>query len=419
MLIIKNALLIDPSSTKEPSLKDVWINDGIIVAPLTNIPDNAQIIQASGKWLTPGFIDLNCRFKDNGLPNLEEIRDAQAGGFTALCPSPDTEPAIDNITILEYLKSCSRGIEILPLVALSKELKGQELVDMASLKVAGGIAFTDKPFESLYLLSMAFQYTANLNVTIISHPRLPSLDQAGVMNYGSQSLKLGLRGLLPESECIAIASQIELLRKTPQARLHFTQISTARSVELIRRAKNDGLRVTAAVTPYHLAFTENDLKDYDTNLKTDLPLRTASDQEALKVGLADGTLDALTTNHTYVKKQALFAEASFGMIGFESAFSVFLKQLITLKPTQLISLLTMGPTKCLNLNLQSPFKVGSKANLTIIDPETEWIFDKKQEAKNEDNYSPETYNSPFIGQKLRGRILCTICAGKIVYSILP
>jgi dihydroorotase len=420
MLLIKNALLFDPSVKSEATLGSILINNGQIVEPESKLPSDIKTIDAQGSWVVPGLIDLNSNLYDPGFADREIIssgaKSASKGGFTSICVSPKTNPAVDNVTVLEYVKAKSKEqlyATVYQQAAITKNLEGNELTEINSLREAGAIAFSNGQFSfnNLSLLKTALQYTSLLNVPIISQAQDKQLFDNGVVNLGEYSLKLGLKGIPAEAETVAIARELEILRMVPKAHIHFSGISCARSVELIRRAKDDGLNVTADVAAHSLMLLDENLNEYDTNKKVLPPLRKNEDREALINGLCDGTIDSLSSMHnpqTDKSKKLLFADASFGITSFETALAIYLETFIhsrILSPQKLINCLTVKAAKCLNLQTLPSLKAGSNADLTIINPNEEWIYTQEQTVS-------KSLNNPFYGRKFKGRAIYTIKNGQ-------
>lgn len=429
-LIIKDALTLDPSEDRS-LVKDVWILGEEIVEPLSSIPTGAKIIQAdSNKWLVPGLVDIHCHLRDPGFPEKETIesgtRAAVAGGFTLVCPMANTKPVIDSHVNLEYVKSVSSkeaACQVLQHAALTEGLSGEKLSQMKTLAEAGAVAFSDDgvPYQNLELFKLGLQNAATLEKVVVSHAEEASLFVGGSMHEGLWSLKLGLKGIPSECESIAVAREIEVLRSVSnsqsfrQAHLHFSHISSKKSLELIKRAKEEQLNVTAETTPHHIFLTEAATENYNTRAKMNPPLRTEEDRLALIEAILEGTLDTLATDHaphTKAEKERFFQQAPFGITGFETALSIYLEIFIhskLLSPLQLVKILTTEACRCLKIKKDNSLQVGAKADLTLIDPDLDWSF------KEEKTYS-KSINSPFYGRRFQGKAIATICHGKIKYQ---
>lgn len=439
MLIIKNGLLIDPTDSSEPKVSDLWIEDGKIVPHLSvptkggkQYPNEATIIDAKGCWVAPGLIDTKANFCDPGFPSQETIASgslaALAGGFTTVCITPFTEPALDNPTILDYIKLKAKEtglIEILPIAALSKNFEGKEITELQSLFKAGALAFGDfeRSVMNSFLFKVALQYTASIGAVLVSQPFDVSLQSNGQMNEGATSLTLGLVGMPPEAEACELAKQLEILRavqsKQKSAKMHFVGFSSARSVELLRQAKKDGLNLTSGIAAHYLCFTEEDIAEYNTNLKVKPPFRSAKDKEALLQGILDGTIDNIYSDHEPQKpfnKDTLFEEAPFGISSLETAFVISLEKLYhsgKLKAKDLVKLFTLGSCGSLGLSqARISLQPGTEANVIIIDPNHEWTL-------TQDNFRSKSLNTPFLGRKFKGKVTYTIKNGKIVFKDEP
>jgi dihydroorotase len=403
MLILKNGLLIDPSTDQEPTIKDLWIDDNKIIKAESSVSASAEIIDLAGKWICPGLIDFGSLVDPAQIAT--EFLAATTGGFKTVYQLPNVSTPLDSLSQLEYfkLKTALRApIEVKAIASLSKNGLGKELVEIDTLHKAGAIAFYANGSQSLNLLKIALQYTAILGATIISQANEPSLTDNGQIHHSGLSLRLGLKGIPPESESAAIAAQLEVLRLVPEASLHFTKLSNVRSVELIREAKDKGLKVTCDVTAQHLALTCQATEKYNTNAKVFPPLRAENDRQAILKGIQDGTIDCLISDHmalSSAQKNCTFTEAAFGTIAFETALSVYLQELVhseLINPIKLIEMLTVNPRMCLNQPKFAGLKAGSKADLTIIDPTLAWTFEQPETALG-------AYNSPFYGRQFKGR----------------
>lgn len=421
-ILIKNGLILDPAKNSELKT-DIRIAGGEIVEWGTELVQTGEenVIDASGCWISAGFIDIHTHMRDLGQKDKEDIhtgtKAAAAGGFTTVVTMANTDPVIDNgMTLSMYLQKISERavIEVLPVAAVTKGLAGQELTNMVDLSEMGAIAFSDdgKPIQNMTVLRRALEYARLTGKTIISHAEDLDLSEGGSMHECALSTELGLQGISYTSETVAVARELEMVRLT-QAPYHFTHISCASSLDLIRRAKVEGLSVTVDVTPHHLALTVDEVAEYNTNAKMNPPLRTGRDRSELINAIKDGTITAIATDHaphTKLEKSRPFTEAPFGITGLETAFSVVYEALVLEKHIsilELIKLLTIGPARILDLPVPS-LSAGSPANLCIIDPRIQWTYDTSH------GYSKST-NSPWDQKKLTGRVVCTIYKGQIVY----
>jgi len=422
-VLIKNGLLIDPLSKTE-SKEDLRIESEQIIergASLKATPDE-EVIDAHGLWVCPGLIDMHTHMRDLGQKDKEDLhtgtKAAAAGGFTTVVAMANTEPVLDSGTTFSlYLQKIKANavIEVLPVASVTRGLQGQELTNMVELADLGAIAFSDdgKPVQNLLVLRRALEYVKLTGRPIISHAEDCDLAEGGVMHECGLSTSMGIRGISPASENVAVARELEILRlsRTPY---HFTHISCASAVEQIRRARAEGLPVTADVTPHHLALSVDLLADYDTNLKMNPPLRTTGDQSALIAGIKDGTIEAIATDHaphTDLEKSRTLAEAPFGIIGLETAFSISYATLVLNKHIdrlKLIQLLTTGPASILDIEAPS-LQPGSAAKICIIDPDCHWTYDAFKGHSR-------SHNSPWHKKELQGKVMATIFKGKLVFQ---
>ena len=420
--LLKGARLLDPGQNFD-AIMDILIVDGKIaeIKPDINISDT-EIIDLSGKLATPGLIDMHVHFRDPGYEYKEDIESgsmsAAAGGFTAVACMPNTNPPLDNSSLIEYVKSKASKVgkvKVLPIGCVTKGQKGEEITEMGDMARAGAVAFSDdgKPVASASLMRKAMVYAAMFDRLIIDHCEDPSLFEGGQINEGRVSTLLGLMGIPSACEEIMVARDILLARemKTP---VHIAHISTRGSVELVRWAKREGVKVSCEVTPHHLTLTEEAVMDYDTNAKVNPPLRTKEDLEALLEGLKDGTVDAIATDHAphhIDEKDLEFDKAAFGLIGLETALGVILTKVVGengIPLNTVIEKMTVGPAKVLGLDMGT-LKVGGPADITVIDLEREWTVDK-------DKFFSKGRNTPFHGFKLKGKAVMTIVDGKSAYS---
>lgn len=420
-LLIKNGRYIDPKTNIDEKL-DVLVQDGKIVDLKKNInlSNGALEIDAHNMWVVPGLIDIHSHLRDPGFPEKETIetgtRAACAGGFTSICPMANTDPVIDTGALVEYVyktNSKYNYANIFQIAAVTKGLNGKELTPQEELKTAGAIALSDdgKPIENLKLLRSALEYAKMLDFTIISHAEDSCLTANGVVHEGSFSYKFGLPGIPSSSEAAAIAREIEITRQI-NGKLHFAHLSAKESVELVKVAKEEGLNITCEVTPHNLLLCDEDLQDFSPNKKMKPPLRSKEDREALIKGVLDGVIEVLATDHaphTREEKSVSVVEAPFGIIGFETALSIYLQVFYhskLLKPVELIKLLTVNPAQVLGIPRGS-IAVGEVADITIIDPEFKWTYDVNN------SYS-KSRNTPFNKREFKGKAKYTVVGGKVV-----
>lgn len=423
-MLLKNAKIINPANNFE-EFSDIRIeNENIIkiekgIQPL----ENEQIIDLTGKIIIPGLIDMHCHLREPGFNAKETIKtgimSAINGGYTAICPMANTNPTVDNATTITYCTNKAKEaseIGFHPICAVTKELKGEKLVNVSELISLGAIAFSDdgKPIENMHLLREALKYINSHNSIIISHSEDSSLANSGVINEGKISTRLGLKGIPSITESLAIARELEIVRAT-NGKYHFAHISTKRSVELIRQAKKEGLNVTCETAPHYFSLSENDIKDYDAKYKVNPPLRTKDDVEAIIEGLQDGTIDVIATDHaphTVQEKLQPIQNAPMGLAGFETAFPIALNYLVHTKKMPLIEVVrkfTSNPANILNIKDQGNIQENKPANLTVIDLNEIQIVDASK-------FKSKCRISPFDKMELKGAVKQTIIKGKI-YNI--
>lgn len=419
-LLIKNGRVIDPKFNTDAVL-DVLIVDGRVAEMGTNISsEGAQIIDAAGKWVVPGFIDMHVHLRDPGQKHKETIvsgtASAAAGGFTTICCMPNTSPAIDSEVVVEYIisKAAKEGIvNVLPVGSITKGLQGQELSAIGEMSAAGICAISDdgKTVEDPAIYKTAMKYATMFNLPILAHCEDIRLVGKGQINAGPHAATIGLKGIAPEAEEIVVARDIALARVTG-ASLHICHISTAESVELVRIARQTGQKITAEVCPHHFTLTDEDIADYDANYKMSPPLRSARDRAALLQGLKDGVIGVIATDHAphhEDEKNCEFENALNGIIGLETALPLCITQLDgILTPMQMVAALSTTPAKILGLDKGS-LHPGYSADITIVDPNEKYTI-------NKDTFFSKSRNTPFHGREVRGRVTQTIAGGKLVYD---
>ncbi len=419
-LLIKNGLVMDLEK-REFKKKDILTKGSRILKVSKNIKDKAaKVLDAKGSYLLPGLIDLHTHLREPGREDEESIESgsyaALKGGFTTLCAMPNTEPAIDNAEMVRFIRECSERlglVDIYPVGAITKARAGLELSEMIKMREAGAVGFSDDGgwVSNPLLTRRAMEYSIAAGLPLIIHAEDERLSAGGFMNEGLLSLKMGLKGIPRESEVVAVARDIELARLTG-ARVHFTHISSKEYLELIRRAKKDKLKVSADVTPHHLTLTEDAVKDYNTLSKVNPPLRTEEDRKALIKGLKDNTIDAIATDHaphSDQEKDCDFSEASFGIIGLESALSLSLK-LVEEGILDIFSLLekfTINPAKIGSFKDRGSLTEGYLADIISLDPDINWRFSLK-------DIRSKSKNTPFLGMDLKGKVKTVISKGKLL-----
>jgi len=408
--------IVNPAGDAKGRL-DILIEDGVIIGTGTGFGGADVVIDASGKKVFPGFIDLHCHLRDPGQEYKEDIisgaKAAAKGGFSAVCCMPNTSPVIDNAAVLSYVQKKAElaDVKVYPVGAATKGLMGKELAEMGEMAALGCVAFSDdgRPIENGAMMKTAMLYAATYGRFIMSHAECPDLKAGGVMNEGYHSTVLGLPGISRTAEEAMIARDV-LLAREYGLRVHIQHVSTKGGVEIIRNAKAQGVRVTCESAPHYFSGDDSMCLGYDARAKVYPPLRTKEDAEAVKEGLLDGTIDAIATDHAphhRDEKEIEFMLAAFGISGFETAFSLAVTNL-TRDCDALARLLSLNPAKIIG-KPGGVIKPGVPADITVADMDKEYVL------KEEDMVS-KGKNSPFIGQKLKGVVTHTITDGKIVYG---
>ena len=407
--LIKSAKVVDPSSPHNGKSVSIFIENGIIRKISTgkiDVPNSTKIIEADGLHVSPGFFDMQVNFRDPGHEYKEDLlsgcASAAAGGFTGVAVMPGTQPPIHTKAEIEYVKNKTAGnlVDVLPIGAISHHTDGKELSEMYDMHTAGAIAFSDdkKPVSDAGLMLRALLYAKNFKGLLLAHCDEKTISLNGQMNEGKTSTGLGLKGIPALAEEVMVARNLFLCEYTG-GKIHFQSVSTAGSVQLIREAKKKGLQVTASVNAYNISLEDSALKDFDTHCKVNPPLRSNADIVALKKGLADGTIDAITSDHSpedEENKKVEFDYAAFGMIGLETSFALA-NTYSGLKLNDLIKKLSVTPREILGLAIPK-IKEKEKANLTLFLPNKEWKFEEK-------DIRSKSKNTPFIGKKLKGKIV--------------
>jgi dihydroorotase len=433
-LLIHGGRIIDPSQGID-QVGDLLIAEGKIVhlggerpTVIASEAKQSPAVDATGLIICPGLIDLHCHLREPGFEDKETIatgtKAAAIGGFATVCCMANTEPPLDTPAAVDWVKrkaSKDSLVAVLPISCITKGRKGEELTDMAGLAEAGVVAFSDDgdPVASSQLMRRALEYSRELGLPIIDHCEDKALSDNGIINEGQISAKLGLKGIPAAAEEVMVARDL-ILAKLTKARLHIAHVSTKGSVELIHRAKEEEISVTAEVTPHHLTLTEERIagespnKPFDTNAKVNPPLRTKEDVQALIKGLKDGIIDAIATDHaphTLADKNCGLELAAFGISGLETALGCLMGLVHhgEISLTQLISKLTCEPAKVIGRNGElGTLKAGAPANITIFDPDREWIVDSR-------NFASKGKNTPYDGYKFKSKVMATIVSGRIVY----
>ena len=420
-ILVKDGHLLDPKNNMDGRY-DLLIEDGRVTDVGTGLAKNdAEIISADGLLVVPGLIDIHVHLRDPGLEYKEDIisgtRAAAAGGITSVACMPNTRPVIDTVPVVEYIINKARrdgSANVYPVAAISQAMKGDILSEMGELKAAGCVAFSDDgmPVVSGELMRRALEYADTFGAPIISHAEDLNLVGEGCMNEGEVATELGVKGIPWVAEDAATAREIMLAEFTC-SRLHVAHVSTKGSVELVRQAKARGVKVTCEATPHHFTLTDEAVRGYNTNAKMNPPLRSQADVDAVRAGLADGTIDAIATDHAphhYDEKNVEFAIALNGIVGLESMLPLTMNLVRDgiISRQQAISLMTCQPAAIIGIDRGS-LEVGAVADLTIIDPDLEWTLDPRQ-------LKSKSKNTPFGGWIMRGAAIRTLLAGRTVYQ---
>src|ERR1700693_1812006 len=423
MLLIKNGRVLDPA-TKTDAGQDILLDGEKIaeIPPTGKTPPSAdtEVFDASGLIVAPGFIDMHVHLRDPGQENSETIESgtlaAARGGFTVVCCMPNTKPVNDNASVTRFIvdRAKSTGsVRVWPIGAASVGSKGENIAEIAAMKKAGIVAVSDdgKPIATAKLARQVMDYCQSLNLPVIEHAEDVSLAHGAVMREGVTSTRLGLRGMPAAAESVCVARDVQLAQLI-DARLHIAHLSARSSLELVRWAKQRGLKVTCEVTPHHFTLIDEDVQ-YDSRFKMNPPLAAAEDRDALLGGLVDGTVDAIATDHAPHEpalKDVEFDRAPFGILGFETALALALEQLVhtgRLSLMRMVELFTTGPAR--GLAMERKIAAGQAANLTIFSLDDSWTYHVKESAS-------KSRNSPFDGRTFKGAPVATIVAGRVIYK---
>ena len=425
-LLIKGGHLIDPAA-KINAPMDVLLQSGRVaeVAPPNRIRGTAdEKLDARGLIVAPGFIDLHVHLREPGQSYKETIATgtaaAAAGGFTSVCTMPNTSPVVDTPDWVTWLRRPERGalVNVFPIAAATKASRGGTLTDFSALLRAGAVAVTDdgKPILEDETMRMALRLGAELNFPVVQHAEDTRVTENCSMHYGPTSFRLGLRGMTASAEAAIVDRDVALAQQIRESRLHVAHLSTSDALKAVRRGKRAKARVTCEVTPHHFTLIDENVGDYDTNFKMNPPLRSAADLESIIVALADGTVDAIATDHAphaLHEKQVEFERASFGITGLETALALAITELYgkhRIPLTRIVELFTSGPARVFDLTGRGSLVRGSFADVTLFDPKKRWTF----EAAKSRSLSR---NTPFDGWQFTGKVVATIVGGKIVYRI--
>jgi len=424
-LLIANGHLIDPAAQENTGMS-VLIEDGRVSAwlkPGENPPEACEVFDASGLLVAPGFIDMHVHLREPGQEHKETIASgcaaAVAGGWTSVCPMPNTSPINDNAAITRYMiEQAERAAlaNVFPIGAITKSSDGTELAEMAEMKGAGAVAVSDdgRPVPSAGIMRRAMQYARDFDLPVIDHCEDKSLTSGGVMHEGKTSLLLGLKGMPALAEELDAIRDIMLAKETG-AHLHIAHVSTKGAIEAIRRAKNEHISVTCEVTPHHFTLTDAAVEGYDTNTKMSPPLRSQEDVHAVLAGLKDGTIDAIATDHAphHADEKSLeYDRAPFGITGLETAIGLAFNELVhkgVIDLARLIELCSTNPARIFRLSDRGTLKPGSVADVTIIDPNLDWTYTNLESRS-------KSRNTPFDGWSFMGGAVATVVGGRLIYQ---
>lgn len=423
VLLLRGGRVVDPSQ-KLDAVLDVLLADGVVarIGRELEAPEHAEVRNVSGLVVCPGLIDVHVHLREPGGERKETIasgaRAAAAGGFTAVCAMPNTDPPVDDPAAVGFVRA--QGLRagyarVYPVAAVSLGQKGERLAAIGEMVDAGAVAISDdgRPVNDAGLMRLALEYAQTFGIPVANHCEELSLSRGGSMNEGLVSTRLGLQGIPNAAEDAMIARDL-LLAELTGGRLHIQHVSTRRGVEMIREAKARGIPVTAEATPHHLTLTDEAVDGYRTEFKVNPPLRTAADVAAVREGLADGTLDVLATDHAphhYDEKEQAFDDAPFGMVGLETALGIALTELVgkgVLPLDQLVERMSCAPARAFRLP-GGTLAEGSPADVTVIDLDAAWTVDP-------DRFLSRSRNTPFAGWKLVGQAALTIVGGRAVWD---
>ena len=422
--LLRGGRIVDPSQSLD-EVGDVLVSDGRVESVGGRIDaasrDDVDVVDCAGLVVSPGFIDVHCHLREPGREDVETIatgaRAAAAGGFTAVCAMPNTDPVTDNQAAVGFIirqASLARASRVYPIGAISLGQKGESLAEFGEMVGAGAVAVSDdgKPVASAHMMRTALEYARTFGIPVADHCEEPTLAHGGAMNEGVVSARLGLKGIPSEAEEIMAIRDILLARRTG-GHIHLCHMSTRGSVELIRWGKDRGIAVTAEVCPHHLSLTEDAVEGYNTNAKMNPPLRSAADVEALREAVRDGTIDVIATDHAphhYDEKEREFADAPNGIIGLETALAVNITWLVDpglIDVPLLVERMSCAPARVFKL-AGGTLRRGAEADVTVFDPTVEWQVDPAR-------FRSKGRNTPYAGMRLRGRVRLTVVEGRVIY----
>src|SRR5580658_5223606 len=423
-LLIKNGRVIDPDSGHD-GVADVWLEDGLVRGVGLDMGTRASgtVFDASGLVVAPGFIDMHVHLREPGFEYAETIetgsRAAAAGGFTSICPMPNTSPVNDNATVTSYIIEKARRhaiVNVWPIGAITKGSAGEELASIGSMRQAGAVAISDdgRPVMNARVMRRAMEFAHSLGLPVIDHCEDLHLSAGGDMHEGLESVRLGLRGIPACSEDVMVARDI-LLAEVTGARFHVAHISSRHAVEMVAFAKTRGLHVTAEATPHHLALSDEDMEPYDSNFKMKPPLRSRCDVGAVIQGVVSGAIDAIATDHAPhpgSEKMQEFEKCPFGILGLETALAIALERLVhsgKIGLPRMVELFTTGPARILGID-RGTLAPGASADVTIFSADRAWTYDVNK------SFS-KSRNSPYDGYAFRGGPVAAVVAGEIIWRI--
>lgn len=423
-LLITGGRVIDPASGFEGEA-DVLLRDGRVAEarpPGTLQSTGGEVLKAKGLIVAPGFIDLHVHLRQPGQQHKETIATgtaaAAAGGFTSVCVMPNTSPVNDSVEITRWMQEAERGavVNLFPIAAATVNSQGSELTHFSALQQAGAVAFTDdgKPILNDEVMRHALETAKNLKMPVVQHAEDTRLTEGCSMNYGATSFRLGLRGMPNLAESGIVERDIALAHEL-DAHVHVAHLSTTEALNAVRRAKAEGVHVTAEVTPHHFTLVDDNVGAFDTNYKMNPPLRSVGDRQAMIEGLMDGTIDAIATDHAphaFQEKQVEFERAAFGIVGLETALPIAITVLhhhFKLPLWRIVELFAANPSKIFGLERRGTLAVGSHADVTIFDPKKKWTFDASRSKS-------KSRNTPFDGWSFTGKAVATIVGGHVVHQ---